>query len=103
MDLKTVVKVNAILLKYFLHLRIKLSRSSNVNAYPLLPVLFLTMGKFLNKHSDEIERTDKITLRFFSKIVSGQITQKSNGQMRSPENKKCSPYKVFGINHPQTL
>ena len=60
-----VVKVNTILLKYFLHLRIKLSRNSNVNAYPLLPVLFLTMGKFLNKHSDEIERTDKLCKKMF--------------------------------------
>ena len=53
------------LLKYFLHLRIKLSRNSNVNAYPLLSVLFLTMGKFLNKHSDEIERTDKLCKKMF--------------------------------------
>ena len=50
---------------YFLHLRIKLSRNSNVNAYPLLPVPFLTMGKFLNKHSDEIERTDKLCKKMF--------------------------------------
>ena len=37
-----------------------------------------------------------------SNLFQGQITQKHIDQMSSPENKKCSPWKVFGINHPQT-
>ena len=39
---------------------------------------------------------------FSSNLFHGQITQKHIDQMSSPENKKCSPVKVFGINHPQT-
>ena len=40
---------------------------------------------------------------FSPNLFHGQITQKSIDQMCSPENKKCSPWKVFGINHAQTL
>ena len=42
----------------------------------------------------------KITLRFFSNLFHGQIIIY---QLSDPENKKCSPWKVFGTNHPQTL
>ena len=31
------------------------------------------------------------------------IVQKYINQMSPPENKKCSPWKIFGTNHPQTL
>ena len=40
---------------------------------------------------------------FSPNLIHGQITQISIDHMSSPENKKCSPWKVFGINHPQTL
>ena len=40
---------------------------------------------------------------FSPNLFQGQITQISINQMSSPENKKCSLWKVFGINHPQTL
>ena len=40
---------------------------------------------------------------FSPNLFHGQITQISIDQMSFPENKKCSPWKVFGINHPQTL
>ena len=38
-----------------------------------------------------------------SNSFHGQITQKAVHQLSDQENKKCSPWKVFGTNHPQTL
>ena len=40
---------------------------------------------------------------FSSNLFHGQIVHISILQLSDPENKKCSPWKVFGINHPQTL
>ena len=40
---------------------------------------------------------------FSPNLFYGQITRKSFDQMSSPEHRKCSPWKVFGISHPQTL
>ena len=40
---------------------------------------------------------------FSSNLFHGQIAQIYIDQLRDPENKKCSPWKVFGTNHPQTL
>ena len=40
---------------------------------------------------------------FSPNLFHGQTTQISIDQMSSPENKKCRPWKVFGINQPQTL
>ena len=39
---------------------------------------------------------------FSSNLFHGQIAQIYIDQLSDPENKKCSPWKVFGINHPQT-
>ena len=39
---------------------------------------------------------------FSSNLLHGQTTQKHINQMSSPENKKCSSWKAFGINHSQT-
>ena len=40
---------------------------------------------------------------FSSKLVYGHIVQKYIDQMSPPENKKCSPGKVFGIKPPSKL
>ena len=40
---------------------------------------------------------------FSSNSFHGQIIQKAVQQVSDPENKKGSPWKVFGTNHPQTL
>ena len=40
---------------------------------------------------------------FPSILFHGQIVQIAILQLSGPENKKCSPWKVFGTNHPQTL
>ena len=40
---------------------------------------------------------------FFSKFVSRANNSNIYRPKLSRENKKCSPWKVFGINHPQTL
>ena len=40
---------------------------------------------------------------FSSNMFHGQIVQIAILQLSGPENKKCSPWKVFGTNHPQTL
>ena len=40
---------------------------------------------------------------FSSNLFHGQIVQIAILQLSSPENKKCSPWKVFGTNHSQTL
>ena len=37
-----------------------------------------------------------------SNLFHGQIVQIAILQLSGPENKKCSPWKVFGRNHPQT-
>ena len=39
---------------------------------------------------------------FSPNLFHGQITQISLNQISSPKNKKCSPWKVFGINYPHT-
>ena len=43
------------------------------------------------------------TCAFPPNLFHGQIPQKSINQTSSPENKKCSLWKVFEINHPQTM
>ena len=43
------------------------------------------------------------TLRFFFKFVSRANNSKIYQKNRKQKTKKCSPWKVFGINHPQTL
>ena len=40
---------------------------------------------------------------FSSNLFHGQIVQIAILQLSGPENKKCSPWKVFGKNHPQIL
>ena len=40
---------------------------------------------------------------FSSNLFHGQIVQTAILQLIDSENKKCSPFKVFGRNHPQTL
>ena len=40
---------------------------------------------------------------FSSNLFHGLITQIAINQLSDPENKKCSPWKVFGTIHPQTL
>ena len=42
-------------------------------------------------------------ITFSSNLFHWQITQRAMHQLSDPENKKRSPWKVFGINHPQTL
>ena len=39
---------------------------------------------------------------FSTNLFHGQITQKLIDQLIEPENKECSPWIVFEINHPQT-
>ena len=44
------------------------------------------------------------TLSFFlSNLFHGQIAQIYINHLSGPEIKKCSPWKVFGTNHPKTL
>ena len=38
---------------------------------------------------------------FSSNLFHGQIAQTYIDHLSGPENKKCSPWKVFGTNHPQ--
>ena len=46
----------------------------------------------------------RLTLRFFFKFVSWANNSKSYPPTKGPrERKKCSLWKVFGTNHPQTL
>ena len=45
----------------------------------------------------------KALCAFFSILFHGQIVQIAFLQVRDPENKKCSHWKVFGISHPQNL
>ena len=40
---------------------------------------------------------------FSSNLFHGQIAQIYIDQLSDPENKKCSPWKVFGTNHHQTM
>ena len=40
---------------------------------------------------------------FSSNLFQRQIAQVFLDQLSDPENKKCSPWKVFGKNHPQIL
>jgi hypothetical protein len=40
---------------------------------------------------------------FSSNLFHGQIAEIYIDQLSDPENKKCSPWKVFGTNHPKTL
>ena len=39
---------------------------------------------------------------FSSNLFHGQVAQIHIDQLSDPKSKKCSPWKVFGINHPQT-
>ena len=39
---------------------------------------------------------------FSSNLFHGHLAQIYIDQLSDPENKKCSPWKVFGKNHPQT-
>ena len=50
-----------------------------------------------------MEASHMLTLRFFIKFVSRYLAQILINQLSDPENKKCSPWKVFGKNHPQIL
>ena len=45
----------------------------------------------------------KLTLSFSTNLFHRQLTQISHDKIRSPGNKKCCPWKVFGINCPQNL
>ena len=74
------------------------------NAHCILPDFFFTT---LTMHFQECFLGKIYQLcshcAFSSNLFHGYLAQILINQLSDPENKKCSPWKVFGKNHPQIL
>ena len=70
-------------------------------ATKLLVIWRCKMWQILGMHNDALETGSHCA--FSSYLFHLHIVQKYIDQMSPPENKKCSPWKFFGTNHPQTL